>query len=129
VREHPKRLQKDDCNVALCADLQSVSKIRLFSPSSKKTAAAANGAVIGISCCGDRLVVCHANLTLSFYRWSAFPEDEQTPFNLRPDRIKVLPCAELSSSEEILRGRGSLLYSEQGAAAGSAAVEGNFFYV
>ena len=64
--------------------------------------------MISISCYGDRLVVCHANLTLAFYRWSAFPEDDNNPYTLRADRIKVLPSAPLSSSEEILRGRSSL---------------------
>lgn len=65
--------------------------------------------MIGISCYGERLVACHANLTLSFYRWSAFPEDDNSPFTLKADRTKVLPSAPLSSSEEILRGRSSLM--------------------
>jgi WD40 repeat protein len=110
TREHPRKLPKDDCIEPLCADLSTISKIRLFTPASKLQGSS-NGAVIAISCYADRLVACHANLSLSFYRWNAFPEDDNSPFTLKADRLKVLPCAALSSSEEILRGRSSLLQS------------------
>lgn len=113
TREHPRKIQKDDCIEPLCVDLQSVQSILLYTPFAKQQGSN-NGAVIGISCYGDRLVVCHANLSLSYYRWSAFPEDDNCPFTLRADRIKVLPSAELSASEEILRGRSSLIPSSGG---------------
>ena len=111
TKEHPRKLPKDDCIEPLCSDLAGISNIQLFQPVAKQTSASGNGAVVGISCYGDRLVVCHANLSLAFYRWSAFPEDDNNPFTLKADRVKVLPSAPLSSSEEILRGRSSLLSS------------------
>ncbi len=50
-------------------------------------------------------MVVHANLTLCYYRWAAFPDGEGNPFTVRPERSKVLPSAVLSASDEILRGR------------------------
>jgi len=106
-KPHAKRLPKLECINPLCSDVREIGAIRPFTPA--RQLGTSNGAVIGLSCCGERVVVCHSNLSLSYYRWSALPEDTETPFTLRAERSKVLSSAALSSSEEILRGRAALM--------------------
>lgn len=105
VKEHPKRYAKEDCILPLCYEQSNLNNIRCF-PSPLKQIG--EGAVIAISCSGERLIVCHANLTLSFYRWNSFPEDDMHPFSYRAEKNRDIPSASLSTSEEILRSRSNI---------------------
>jgi len=105
VKEHPKRYAKEDCILPLCYEQSNLNNIRCYPSPLKQIGEAA---VIAISCNGERLIVCHANLTLSFYRWNSFPEDDMHPFSYRAEKNKDIPSASLSTSEEILRSRSNI---------------------
>ncbi|KAJ1385960.1 hypothetical protein B484DRAFT_410353, partial [Ochromonadaceae sp. CCMP2298] len=100
-KPHPRRLPKLECIKPLCADVAQIAAIRRFTPPISVQQGVGQGAVVAISCSGERLVVCHSNLCLAYYRWGALPEDEGAPYTLRADKTRVLPSASLCSSEEV----------------------------
>ena len=127
-REHLPRLSREECMVPLCSDIYNISRLTLFTPSrqlgvdhahgaaghhsnhhsnhqSNQSKIQSPGAVISVRSNADRLIVVHANLSVSTYRFSSFPDGEGSPFQLRPERSRPLPCASISRSEVELRRR------------------------
>ena len=131
TREHLPRLPRDECMIPLCSDIYNISRLTLFTPPRQLIETTGTGssggggggiggsssggggggkgqspdAVISVRASGDRLVVVHASLAVSYYRWSSFPDGEGSPFQLRADRVRALPCAHISRSEVELRRR------------------------
>lgn len=105
-KEHPRRLPKEDCQLPLFSTLATIANISLYTP--KQQQGTSFGSVVSMRCIGDKLVVCHANLALCYYRWTALPDGDGNPFTVRTDKSRVLPCAMLSASDEILKGRGRM---------------------
>lgn len=111
--------------VPLCSDIYNISRLTLFTPSKQlgidplhgpfghqsnhqsnhSSKFQSPGAVISVRNNADKLIVVHANLSISTYRFSSFPDGEGSPFQLRPERTRTLPCAAISRSEVELRRR------------------------
>lgn len=87
----------------ICSDEESIASLSLFSPARQQGALSNYGAVISIRSIADRLIVIHSSLEVCYYRWNSFPDGEGNPFTIRAEKSKVLPCAQSSLSEEILR--------------------------
>mmetsp|Transcript_19739 Transcript_19739/g.27117 ORF Transcript_19739/g.27117 Transcript_19739/m.27117 type:complete len:2769 (-) Transcript_19739:85-8391(-) len=105
LKEHPKRFPKEECILPLCADIQSISRIRLYSPGKLIAINQNRSSVISIRCVSDRLLVVHSDLNISYYRWSAFPDVDGTPFTIKFDRLKQLGSSNLSACDETIRSR------------------------
>jgi len=102
---HPRRLPAEECMTPLCSDPENLSKIKIFTPPKQLAEDGSHGAAISVRCSSDQrtLIVCHADLSLCYYRWSTFPDGEGLPFQVKADRGRVLPSAEKCKSEDILK--------------------------
>lgn len=89
--------------VPLCSDIYNISRLTLFTPPRQLDAGSKHGAVISVRSSTDRLIVIHADLSVSYYRWSSFPDGEGSPFQMRPEKSKFLPCSSMAKSEIELR--------------------------
>ena len=105
-REHLPRLSRDECMVPLCSDIYNISRLTLFTPPKQLDANNKHGAVISVRSSTDRLIVVHADLSVSYYRWNSFPDGEGSPFQMRPERSKYLPCSSMAKSEIELKRKG-----------------------
>ena len=85
--------------IPLCSDIYNISRLTLFTPPKQLDAINKHGAVISVRSSADRLIVVHEDLTVSYYRWSSFPDGEGSPFQLRPEKFKSLPCSSIAKSE------------------------------
>jgi WD40 repeat protein len=105
-KPHPKRYPKEECMNPLCGstDESLLAKISIFTPKQHidTSRAGERGAVISIRCSHDRLVTVHADFTVSYYRWSVFPDGDKNPFQVRFEKSKVLPSAPWLVSEDVL---------------------------
>ena len=102
-KEHLPRLSREECMVPLCSDIYNISRLTLFTPPKQLDSSSKHGAVISVRSSADRLIVVHADLTVSYYRWSSFPDGEGSPFQLRPEKTKTIPCSSIAKSEIELR--------------------------
>lgn len=102
---HPRRLPAEECMTPLCADIENLSRIKIFTPPKQMAEDGTHGAAISVRCSSDQrtLTVCHADLSLCTYRWSTFPDGDGLPFQVKPERARVLPGAERCKSKDILR--------------------------
>jgi hypothetical protein len=91
--------------IPLCSDIYNISRLTLFTPPKQLDAINKHGAVISVRSSADRLIVVHEDLTVSYYRWSSFPDGEGSPFQLRPEKFKSLPCSSIAKSEIELKRR------------------------
>jgi hypothetical protein len=87
--------------IPLCSDIYNISRLTLFTPS--KQFDKSHGAVISIRSSIDKLVIVHADFSVSYYKWSSFPDGEGSPFQLKPEKTKFLPCHSIAKSEIQLR--------------------------
>eukprot|EP01041_Mallomonas_annulata_P003576 gene3576-7109_t len=107
-KEHPRRLPKDECMTSLCSDIAGLSKLKIFTPSKQYGLPNVHnlGPVTSMRCSSDRLVVFHSDQTVCQYRWSSFPDGENNPFQIKPEKFKSLPSMALSMSKESMSKRG-----------------------
>ena len=91
--------------IPLCSDIYNISRLTLFTPPKQLDAINKHGAVISVRSSADRLIVVHEDLTVSYYRWSSFPDGEGSPFQLRPEKFKSLPSSSIAKSEIELKRR------------------------
>ena len=91
--------------IPLCSDIYNISRLTLFTPPKQLDAINKHGAVISVRSSADRLIVVHEDLTVSYYRWSSFPDGEGSPFQLRPEKFKSLPSSSIANSEIELKRR------------------------
>lgn len=103
-KEHPRRMAKEECMSPICGDVESVTRLQVFTPPQPKQLGRGLGAILAIRGIGDRIVVFHGGFQLCTYRWSGFPEADGTPFTLKPERCKGVPSAALACAEEMLKG-------------------------
>lgn len=89
--------------IPLCSDIYNISRLTLFTPPKQLENNSKHGAVISVRSSADRLIVVHEDLSVSYYRWSSFPDGEGSPFQLRPEKTKFLPCSAMAKSEIELR--------------------------
>ena len=89
--------------IPLCSDIYNISRLTLFTPPKQLENNSKHGAVISVRSSADRLIVVHEDLSVSYYRWSSFPDGEGSPFQLRPEKTKFLPCCAMAKSEIELR--------------------------
>jgi hypothetical protein len=89
--------------IPLCSDIYNISRLTLFTPPKQLENSSKHGAVISVRSSADRLIVVHEDLSVSYYRWSSFPDGEGSPFQLRPEKTKFLPCSAMAKSEIELR--------------------------
>ena len=111
LKEHPRRLPKEECMTALCSDISNLSRIKLFTPAKQygninNSSGNELGAVLSIKCSADRLVTVHSDLTVCIYRWSSFPEGESIPVQVKAERTRQLPSVMLSTSQDCMKKRG-----------------------
>ena len=104
TKEHPKRLPKEDCTISFCAVAEhaSLGKAYCYFPPKQYQFNGEHGAVVSLQCSSDRLVVFYADFTVAYYRWNGFPDADGVPFQLKQDRIKLLPSALLSANRRVL---------------------------
>ena len=100
---HPRRLPRTECMIPLCSDIQNLSNLTIYTPPKQIAADGGHGAAIAAQCSSDRLVIFHADFSLCYYKWSSFPDGLGNPFTLKPDKGRVLTCAPLCLSEDVLR--------------------------
>lgn len=102
---HEARLPRRDCVSPLCSDREALQHVTIYTPNQQLGKEGMHGAVIDVQCSGERLVTLHADLTVCYYHWSAFPDGNGAPFDIKPARARTLPCAPQSRSEDILERR------------------------
>jgi hypothetical protein len=102
---HEPRLPKEECLSPLYSELGQLDRIMAYTPHKQLGVDGNMGAVIACRCSADRLITVHADLSICYYYWSAFPDGDGVPFDLRVNKARSLPSASSSVSEEILKRR------------------------
>lgn len=97
---HLPRLPRDDCMIPLCSDVNNLSRLTIYTPPKQLTG---HGAAISVRCSSDKLIVFYADFTVGYYKWKSFPDGEGSPFQVSPDKEKVLVSVSFCKSEDILK--------------------------
>jgi hypothetical protein len=100
-REHPKRQLKEDCPIPLCSDINTISRIQIFTPYNSLMNKN-NGAILCIRCIYDKLFLFHQNYTLEMHRWNAVP-DHGDPFTLKFEKLKLLGSGNISTAGNLIK--------------------------
>ena len=102
---HPKRHHSDQCCKPLISDISPTSPLTSYTPKKQfggGSNAVVQGAVLSIHSLMDQVLVVYANLHVGIYRWSE--QGGKTPFSFKMDKVRPLPCRELSVCPFVVNG-------------------------
>ena len=88
---HPRRLPKNECDISVCADLESLVGLVAYKTS---LSGQSNGAVICVRSYGDRVLACFEDLTVTQGKWGEM-------------KSRQLPCSSLAINGSINTSRKS----------------------
>jgi hypothetical protein len=97
---HLPRLPLYECLIPLCSDINNLSRLTIYTPPKQLIG---HGAAISVRCSSDKLIVFYADFTVGYYKWKSFPDGEGSPFQVSPDKEKVLTSVPFCKSEDILK--------------------------
>jgi trimeric autotransporter adhesin len=106
TKEHPRRLPKEECILPLCHSIASLSKIQIYTPliTTKQIGKNQFGPIISMEIIHDKLIVLHSNFHICYYRWTAYPDIDGTPFIIKSEKEKILPSISLAYAENLMKG-------------------------
>lgn len=98
-KEHPKRNPVEDCITSFCAfpTAECLDRFQCYLHPKQCGLNGEHGAVVAFNCSSSQLIVCYADFTIAYHKWSTVPETNKTPFSLKFDKSRVLPKANSST--------------------------------
>jgi WD40 repeat protein len=98
-KEHPRRNPIDECIMSFCAfpTTECLDRFQCYLHPKQCGLNNEHGAVVAFNCSSSQLIVCYADFTVAYHKWSTVPESNRTPFSLKFDKCRVLPNANSST--------------------------------